>query len=79
MRQLRRVASLRSIDDDSHEAARDNACNRKSDDSAHVNPRNHSPVDSSPVTVAKSDADGCASNTLGGGYWKFYATISKRT
>ena len=52
MPQLRRVAPLKSIDDDSHEAARDSACNRKSDDPAHVNPRNHSPVDSSLVTVA---------------------------
>ena len=79
MPQLRRVAPLRSIDGNSHEAARDNACNRKSDNPVHVNPRSHSPVDSSPVTIAKSDADGCTSNTLGGGYWKLYATISKRT
>ena len=79
MPQLRRVAPLKSIDDDSHEAARDSACNRKSDDPAHVNSRNYSPVDSSLVTVAKSDADSCASNTLGSGDRKFYATISKRT
>ncbi|GMF74439.1 unnamed protein product [Aspergillus oryzae] len=45
----------------------DDTSAREGDDPAHVDPGNHSPVDRSPGTVAKTNTNCRAGDTLGGG------------
>ena len=49
-----------------HQAASDDTGNWQRDDPAHVDPRNHPPVDAPPGAAAQADADGGAGDALGG-------------
>lgn len=57
----------RCVNDNSGETTGDDTGAGKRDDPTHVDPGNHSPVDSSPSAIAKSNTDGSTSNTLGSG------------
>lgn len=57
----------RSIDDEAHQAAGDDAGDGEGEHPAHVDPANHAPVDGPPGARAETDADGGTSDTLGGG------------
>lgn len=61
---LTAVAPARSIDDDAHQAARDDAGHGQSDEPAHVDPAHKAPVDGPPRARAKTDTDGSASDAL---------------
>ena len=62
-----RQAPARSVDDDAHQAARNDTGDGEGDDPAEVNPGDHAPVDGAPCAGAETDADGGASDALRGG------------
>lgn len=53
-----------SIDNNTREAPGNDTSDRKGDNPTEVDPRNHTPVDGSPGTIAKTDTDGGTSDTL---------------
>ena len=55
-----------SVDDEGHQAARDDTGTRQGDDPAAVDPADHAPVQGTPVAVAQTDADNGAGDALGG-------------
>jgi hypothetical protein len=57
----------RSVDNDTSQAAGNNTGTGQSDDPAHVDPGNHTPVDGPPGSVTETDTDGGAGDTLCGG------------
>lgn len=63
---LTRVAPARSVDDDAHEAARDDTSDGEGDEPAEVDPADHAPVDGAPGARAETDTDGGTSDALGG-------------
>lgn len=58
---------MRGINDDTHEAARNDTSNREGDDPAGVAPGNHAPVESPDITVAESDTHDGTDDALGSG------------
>ena len=64
--------SPRRVDDESHEQTRNQTRARKSDNPAGVDPENHTPVDSAPVTRAQADTNGSTRNALSSGHGEFY-------
>ena len=62
---LTTITPARSINDDTHQASRNDAGHRQSDEPAHVDPRHKAPVDGPPRTRAKTNTDSSASNALG--------------
>lgn len=66
-----RLVPVGSVGDETHQTTRDETSGGHSDEPTHVNPGNHAPVDSAPVTVAETDADDSTGDTLSGGDGKF--------
>jgi len=60
-------APSRGVDDDGHGAAGDDTGDWEGDEPAHVDPGNHSPVDSFDGSSAEGDTDGGTSDALSGG------------
>lgn|SRR5688572_4267067 len=58
-------APARSVDDDTADAARNDTGDWQGDDPAHVDPRDHAPVDRPPGTGAKTNTNGGTGDTLG--------------
>lgn len=56
----------RGVEYNTHKQARDESSTGQRDDPAHVDPRDHPPVDTPPRAVAEADADGRAADALGG-------------
>lgn len=58
---------MRSKGDETHENTRDQTSSRDGNDPSKIDPGDHAPVDSTPVTVAETNTDNGTSDTLGGG------------
>ena len=58
------VSPARSVDNDAHQAARDDTGGGQGDDPAEVDPGNHAPVDGAPGARAETDTDSCARDAL---------------
>lgn len=66
---LHSTAPSWSIDNYAQKTARNNARDGKSDDPAHVDPSDHSPVDAPPCSAGESHSDCGTSDTLGCRDW----------
>lgn len=60
------VTPTRGIDDDTTDDAGDDTGDGESDDPAHVDPGNHSPVDRAPSTRAETNTNRGTSDALSG-------------
>lgn len=56
----------RSVDNEAHENTRDNTSAREGDEPPEVNPGNHTPVDSPPITIAETNAHSSTGDALCG-------------
>jgi hypothetical protein len=64
---LVRHTPSRRVDNDTSQASGKNTGAGQGDDPAHVDPGNHAPVNRPPGSVAETDTDGGAGDTLCGG------------
>jgi hypothetical protein len=58
------------VEHNAHQATRDDTGARKSDKPTHIDPCNHTPVDSPPSTVTQTDTDSGTRDALSGRYGK---------
>lgn len=75
---LTTVTPAGSVDDDTAEAARDDASDGEGDDPAHVDPGNHAPVDGSPGTRAETDTNGSTGDALSGGNGELCGVVRRQ-
>lgn len=61
------VAPARSVDDNAHQATRNNTSAGEGDDPATVDPEDHTPVNGPPGSRAETDTDSGTRDTLSGG------------
>lgn len=64
-----------SIDDDSHQAARDDTGDRQGNNPASIDPGNHTPVDGPPGARAETHTDSGSGNTLRSRDGKLYIRV----